>query len=70
MPHCAKASKKGFIVALRMGSAPLMMNLRLLKSQRASSSGFDFLHEGNSPGQHNQAYVADMQPQMGSALRI
>ena len=53
MPHCAKASKKGFMVALRMGSAPLMMNFRLLRSQRARSSGLDFLYEGNQSDQHN-----------------
>ena len=47
-----------------------MMSCRLLRSQPASSSGLDFLHEGNQCGQHNQAYWANMQLQMGSALHI
>ena len=66
MPHCAKASKKGCIVALRMGSAPLMMNFRLLRSQRASSSGFDFLHQQYASDQHSLAYRVSVALQMSS----
>ena len=43
------------------------MNLRLLRSLRAKSSGLDFLREGNQCGQHNHAYGAKMKIQRGSA---
>lgn len=43
------------------------MNLRLLRSLRASSSGLDFLHEGHQCGQQNHAYGAKVRVPRGSA---